>query len=298
MTVTLSPVIDEPSLSDDYEHLKCCWESQIESNPKMHGDWTEIGEMVYSSTSGAQLYADLYSQEAINAESDRLRQSLSRAKEIHAKLNDFKLNYAEFMEDSQVESLNRFTGLVLSLVKSSEAFQYFHKSDCNKKSLEKLRLMKIGMDFYSESLPINFSRQVYLVKHGLMSHDDYEYSTNLLKVFLLRKSKSADEIVSSEMGFGSISQMRILQKSIKDTAISLISQIGSISGKKESLDYFLSDFEGSFIVLENQSAEAKAIRRIQTATDEDDDWVTYVEPGEEIDVDDLKSKLKACGYIE
>jgi hypothetical protein len=38
MAVTLNTVIEGPYLTADYEHLKRCWESQIESHPKMNAD--------------------------------------------------------------------------------------------------------------------------------------------------------------------------------------------------------------------------------------------------------------------
>lgn len=296
MAVTLSAVINDQILrTTDHEHLSRCWRSRVEPNPAMESDWAEIGELVYSSPAPIEFKAS--SQSVVSAEKDRLRISVSRAKDIYSRLCDFKSKYVEFMDDSQIHVLDRYTELSFSSIKSAESFQYFYKSELSKNKFEKLRLIKTGMDLYSESLPVNFSRQFDLVRYGRMSAEDYENSFDSLKKFLVFASNLVDKIVASEQGFGHLSEMRILQKSIKDIAMSLMWQVSRIGEGREPLGYFLSEFEGSVVVLESQSAEAKAIQRMQEPS-EDVDWITYVEPDEQIDVDDLKSQLRACGYIE
>lgn len=295
MAATLSAVIDDPSVSAaDYEHLKRCWESQAEPNPKMQSDWVKIGELVYFSPAPPDFKAS--SQSVIDAEMSHLKNSISRAKDIYARLCDFKSEYAEFMDDSQIYTLDRYTELSFSGINTAEAFQYFYKSDLSSNKLSKLRLMKAGMDLYSESLPISFTRQVDLVCYGRMSIEDYKHSENALKTFLMFASNLADKVVSSERGFGHLLEMRILQKNIKDIVMSLMWQISRISEGREPLGYFLSEFEGSVTALENQSAEAKAIQRI--SDEKPIEWELAYKRGDKVDVDDLDAQLKACGYID
>jgi hypothetical protein len=296
MAVTLSAAIDDRSLSmDDYEHLKRCWESNAQPNIEMQTDWMRIGELVHSSPLPPDLKAS--SKEVIEAEESHFKAAVFRAKDIYARLSTFKSNYVEFMDDAQTWALDRYIELSFSQIKTAEAFQYFYKSDLKKNQLEKLRLIKAGMDLYSESLPISFARQYDSVRNGRMSVDSYDNAENLLKKFLMTTFNLTDKAVSSELGFGRLAELRILQKSIKDIVMSLLWQVSRISEGRDRLGYFLSEFEGSFLVLESQSAEAKAIQRIRNPAS-DDEWELACKRGDKFDVDELDAQLRACGYID
>jgi hypothetical protein len=171
MAVTLNTVIEGPSLTADYEHLKRCWESQIESHPKMNADWAVIGEMVYSSSS---FRCRVSPQLVIEAETDRLKNLTRSAKNIYDKLCNFRSSYAEFMDDSQISNLDGFIAMSLSRIKSSEATQCFYRSEISKDRLEELKLMQAGICLYGESLSTNFSHQFDLFNLDVISADDYE----------------------------------------------------------------------------------------------------------------------------
>jgi hypothetical protein len=51
------------------------------------------------------------------------------------------------------------------------------------------------------------------------------------------------------------------------------------------------------IIYDADSAEGKTLQRIHDVEDESN-WVTYVERGEPIDLDDLDARLKSGGYLE
>jgi hypothetical protein len=290
MVVTLNTLIESPPLTADYEHLKRCWESQADPHPKMSADWDEIGMMVYSPSLSRSVPS------SVESETNRLERLVILAKNIYSRLCKFKSDYAEFMDDSRIVSLDKFIKASYSRVQSAGGSQYFYRADISNDNLEKLKLIRRGIDLYGKSLLTNFSCQYDLVRLDMISTDGYEDAFNSLKTFLVYVHVLADKLVASERGFGRLSEMRPLQKYIKDMTMSLISEIGHFSGKEESLDYFLSEYEGNLIVLENQSAEAKAIQRIQSTINEDD-WILVSNPNEEIDVDYLDSQLRACGYI-
>jgi hypothetical protein len=79
--------------------------------------------------------------------------------------------------------------------------------------------------------------------------------------------------------------------------MSLLWQVSRISDGRDPMGYFVSEFEGSFVILESQSAEAKAIQRIQNPIN-DDEWELASTPGGKVNVDDLDAQLRACGYID
>jgi hypothetical protein len=67
--------------------------------------------MVYSSSS---LRCHASSQVLIEAETDRLKNLARLSKDIYAKLGDFRSNYVEFMDDSQISNLDSFISMALS----------------------------------------------------------------------------------------------------------------------------------------------------------------------------------------
>jgi hypothetical protein len=296
MAATLSDVIKESFFeTPDYEHLKRCWESNAHPNIEMQSDWMRIGELVHSSPPPPDLKAS--SKEVVEAETSHLKASVFRAKDIHARLSVFKSKYVEFMDNAQACALDRYIELSFSQVKTTEALQYFYKSDLQKNQLEKLKLIKVGMDLYSEFLPSSFARKYDLVRNGRMLVEDYDYEQDLLKKFLMVTFNLTDKAASSELGFGRLAEMRVLQKSIKDMIMSLLWQVSRISDGRDPMGYFVSEFEGSFVILESQSAEAKAIQRIQNPIN-DDEWELASTPGGKVNVDDLDAQLRACGYID
>jgi hypothetical protein len=60
------------------------------------------------------------------------------------------------MDDAQIHTLDRFTELAFSNIKSAKSFQYFYEGDIIENLFEKLKLIKVGMDLYSDSLSVKF----------------------------------------------------------------------------------------------------------------------------------------------
>lgn len=296
MAAAVISEIEASFFNADYVFLQRCFDAEMEKSSKLQQDWVEIGKLIHSRPQpfpiGSRSIADF-----VHLEKERLKSALALSKTIHSKLHTFRADYAEFLDNAQVETLDRFVELAASGIKSSEAFYYLHKSDCATESLEKLKFLKIAIDLYGESLPVAFSRQVDAVNLGRMSGDEYAASQNALKVFLVHSSNYADEVVLSERGFGHLTEMHVLRKNIKDVVMSLMWQISRISEGKEPLGYVLVEIEGKLLALEKQSAETKTIQRIHDA-EEQSNWITYIDRDKKIDANDLKNRLKAGGYVE
>jgi hypothetical protein len=73
--------------------------------------------------------------------------------------------------------------------------------------------------------------------------------------------------------------------------------IDRVLARKDAIELIIDQVDSEQIVVNPESAEGKAIRRIRFPVS-DDDWEVVYRPGDTIDVDALDTELRACGYID
>lgn len=299
MVMRLSSVIDPP-LSGDYEYLQRCWEKLIDPHPGLRRDWLAIGKLIYSNSNISELdYDDSRSSEAIRAELARLDDSLYRSENIYRKLCEFRDNYIEYLNDSEIELLDKFISLSSSCIQANKAFHFFHKANHSLNAVRKLKAIRNGMDLYSKSLPVNFKHRLELVYRGCITQSDYQHSLDSLKSFLCFLFDLVNRIVDESLRSKSVhhKELEVLRKNIEDLVMSSLWQISQISLGKSRLGYLLDKKGDMPIALDEGLAEGKALQRIRESID-DSDWILVSQPDEVIDVDELDEQLRACGYIE
>jgi hypothetical protein len=115
-------------------------------------------------------------------------------------------------------------------------------------------------------------------------------------------ANDAKEVADYALRKGGLSPSNFLElafysEQIKSIAEYTQSDVDLLRRGVQPIGLIFDEVDGKQIVINPNSAEGKAIQRSQEPY-ENIDWITYVEPDEQIDVDDLKSQLRACGYIE
>lgn len=244
------------------------------NHPNMARDWDDIGVTLL-----AELKNDAPSSvEYFKICLDAIRSAIKKVKE-------FKLKYSDFLEDISLQRISLQEKLLCFYKKRNHAFYLLYKKASEtKKPIKKVEAIRDWLKILSNDVfPL---LEKYKLPISVISETIY---------FL--------ENVCTPERLSSLQDTPVKGKQEKSDLADLMNHIHCYSLNLQDLCVRLKmqdrlipfEIEGEITYLSPNSAEGKALQRIEEPIP-DQEWMTVVEEGQEVDVEGALERLKKRGY--
>jgi hypothetical protein len=239
--------------------------------------WDEIGSIVLKNL-------DVFDAIPGN-ELELFRERFFSADRVLAKLAMIRRRFSHCLDYEQVRVLDDFAISTNFRRDEAKAMLAIHQADRAARLTSKLQGYLTGLILHSPAL-------IHTLKYTLLYKNE-EFSQDSLAIFTYVVDKAINIVNGVSPKSKSYSELSYYLSQIKLVHLSTLSDIERLISCEQPVGLLTDEINGEQIVVNPDLAEGKAIRRIRVPI-ADDDWEVSHRPGDKIDIQEIRERLKRC----